>query len=1245
MTEPVPRVAGTAAFVSRLVAQRRPEPGLHTIDGTLLFADVSGFTRLAERLRRDGRVGAERLTEILNATFGELLEVAEGLGGDVLKFGGDALLLLFEGDGDDLRACRCAAALRRGLSALPVLEVPGGRVRLRMTQGVATGPVRLLVVGKDEREVVVGGTTVTRVLACEAAAERDQVVVDEALARRLPGPCLGPSLEVGSILRRAPGNATPRERIARAADDGQAYVPGWLRRIASQDSAHGEHRQVAIAFAGFSGADALLAAGGAGAVAELVTVARAAAGANGVTMVGSDVDRDGGRLMLVAGMPDSSEDDLHRLLLACRRIAASAPAELGVRIGVHRGSVFAATIGTPWRRTFTVMGDTVNVASRLMGSAEASQIVVSGEVAAWAGRDFTFQPLESRALKGRAGAVDRRALVDAAPGPPATAGTDLPLIGRQAELARLRRLVDVDGRAPAVVEVTGPPGVGKTRLVQSLAEDDERVTLVGLRPGDADASMRGARRLLTAVLDLPGDEAAVEAGLRALVEAHLPGRVAHLPLIGVALRLELPSTTESSEVDPRFAEGWIHALVAELLAATATGSRCVILDGGHRLDPASAALVRAIANRPPPGWALVLVSRAPSLDIERTASLELAAIDARSSIRLFEVAAGSDAPPRPVVAELCSRARGNPRVIVELAVAHGARRAQGARDGDLPDSLDALLRVRLDALAPTDRRLVAELAVLGPSIPVPLAVRVLGTGQDEIAAAAARLPGVLRQDGGRIEFEDGLVRRVAYEGLSFRRRAALHAAAAAELERLEPGASATLAHHLAEAGAHDTAWRRARAAAEEATSRFAHVEAAALLRLALDSGRRSDAGGRALAELESRLGASLFYLGDLAGAEAADARALRLTRDPGARAELLVELSRVRDAQGRIRAALAAVRRAEAVIPEVPGARRRARLRAHVHIARASRLYRLGKARAAERSGNAALTDALTGGDQVVLGMAYQILDMAKTDLGDRDVTLYRERAIAAFRRAGNLVRLAGVLNNVGVADLDEGRWSEALAQFEEVIELAEHTGDMISCAMAHENTAEIASDQGRLAVAEEHFEEALALFRGLGYAWGVGTVLSNLGRMRARAGDLDAAARLLEEATPWLERSSGPTYVAENLVFQAERLLLAGRPEAARRRAAMALDRLGPDPERRALARALRAQGMATRGPLRARRLGESVRVAREAGLPVEAAISLLALGRPDDLPAIEELFARVGVIRSVLPLWEPPAAGPPRA
>ena len=60
---------------------------------------------MSERLAQKGKVGAEEVTEVMNATFARLLEVAYALGGGLLKFGGDALLLFFTGEEHAARAC------------------------------------------------------------------------------------------------------------------------------------------------------------------------------------------------------------------------------------------------------------------------------------------------------------------------------------------------------------------------------------------------------------------------------------------------------------------------------------------------------------------------------------------------------------------------------------------------------------------------------------------------------------------------------------------------------------------------------------------------------------------------------------------------------------------------------------------------------------------------------------------------------------------------------------------------------------------------------------------------------------------------------------------------------------------------------------------------------------------------------------------------------------------------------------
>jgi class 3 adenylate cyclase len=85
-----------ASFVPWLVARRlleRPDPPSapegERFDAAALFADICGFTALAERPARTGPSGVEALSELLNGCFGELVAAHRG---DVVKFAGDALL-------------------------------------------------------------------------------------------------------------------------------------------------------------------------------------------------------------------------------------------------------------------------------------------------------------------------------------------------------------------------------------------------------------------------------------------------------------------------------------------------------------------------------------------------------------------------------------------------------------------------------------------------------------------------------------------------------------------------------------------------------------------------------------------------------------------------------------------------------------------------------------------------------------------------------------------------------------------------------------------------------------------------------------------------------------------------------------------------------------------------------------------------------------------------------------------------
>ncbi|MDQ1372831.1 MAG: hypothetical protein QOJ09_169, partial [Actinomycetota bacterium] len=376
-----------------------PSTTFRVVDGSLVFADVSGFTALSERLARNGRQGAEELTETVGRCFGDLLRVAYDAGGSLIKFGGDALLLLFDGEDHAARACVSALGMRATMAEVGRVTTTVGNVRLRMSVGVHSGALDLFRVGRSHRELIVTGPASTAIVDMEAAASANEIVVSPGTAALVDTAVIGAARGPGFLLRDRPPEAITRDVHGHITDDGAGVaesIPIALREQLLEGQVESEHRQVSVAFIHFDGVDGMLAARGAVAVAaaldQLVADVQEAADTHGVTFLATDVDRDGGKIILVAGAPRALGDDEDRML-RCVRSIADGRRMLPVRIGVNRGPVFVGEVGPSFRRTYTVMGDAVNLAARLMATATPGQVLATATVLDQASTDFQASAL------------------------------------------------------------------------------------------------------------------------------------------------------------------------------------------------------------------------------------------------------------------------------------------------------------------------------------------------------------------------------------------------------------------------------------------------------------------------------------------------------------------------------------------------------------------------------------------------------------------------------------------------------------------------------------------------------------------------------------------------------------------------------------------------------------------------------------------------------------------------------------
>ncbi|HET8970032.1 MAG TPA: adenylate/guanylate cyclase domain-containing protein, partial [Candidatus Nanopelagicales bacterium] len=413
-------------YVPQLLSGWQPthgDPRHMRVDGSLVFVDISGFTKLTERLARKGKVGAEEMSDLLSSTFSALLDVSRLEGADLLKWGGDAVLLLFRGGDHAVRACRAACDMRTTLRTVGRLTTTEGSVTLKMSVGVHSGSVDCYLVGDPDvhQELLVAGPGVSTTAVMEQTASAGQVLVSPQTAALLPAGSHREGPEEGTRLlhaRRLLGPAGIVDRRVSTVPRADAtvlagFIPPVLRRQLLATPGEPEHRTVAVAFVQFAGTDALTETAGVAAVAEALdhcvrTVQRATED-HGVTFFETDLDKDGGKIMLVAGAPRSNGHDEERMLRTARQIMDGMAGleemtghALPLRIGVNRGNVFAGRFGPDFRRTFSIKGDAVNLAARVMGKAAHGEILATAAVLDRSPTQFETEALAPFLVKGKA---------------------------------------------------------------------------------------------------------------------------------------------------------------------------------------------------------------------------------------------------------------------------------------------------------------------------------------------------------------------------------------------------------------------------------------------------------------------------------------------------------------------------------------------------------------------------------------------------------------------------------------------------------------------------------------------------------------------------------------------------------------------------------------------------------------------------------------------------------------------------
>ena len=546
----------------------------------------------------------------------------------------------------------------------------------------------------------------------------------------------------------------------------------------------------------------------------------------------------GDAVMAVWGAP-AAEGDAERAVRSGLDLVA-AVAELGqragvaglaARCGVVTGEV-AVTVGAGGEG---MAGDTVNTAARVQTAAGPGSVLVDGATKRLAERGVGFAGAGEHVLKGKSepqhlwratwvladvGGVQR---VD---------GLEAPLTGRDAELRTVKELFHAaaERRVPRLVLVSGPAGVGKSRLgwefrkyIDGLAEQVWWHRGRCLSYGDGVAFWALAemvRQRLSIAEEDPAEVAAgkLAEGLHRVVtdpgeRAYVRARLARL--LGVAVSEDAGSTLTREDL---FA-GW--RLFFERLAAE--GPVVLLVEDAHHADAGLLDFLDYLIDWVRDLPIFVLVFARPELGLARPgfgagrnrSTLTLDPLDAASMAILADALVPG--MPGPARAAITAQAQGIPLFAVEtvrslidrdiVQPVEGVYRLVGdVGELAVPDSLHALLAARLDALDPGVRRLVADAAVLGTTFTAEALLAISGNGEPTVRTALDELvrrevltvsADPLSPEKGSYGFAQQMLQQVAYDTLSRRDRKARHLRVADYLRAAFPGDGEEVAEVIA----------------------------------------------------------------------------------------------------------------------------------------------------------------------------------------------------------------------------------------------------------------------------------------------------------------------------------------------------------------------------------------------------------------------------------------------------------------
>lgn len=1158
----------------------------HT-SGAALFADISGFTPLTEALVQalGPQRGAEELTRWLNEIYDALLVEIESYRGSVIGFSGDAITCWFDDHNPNylrphpttstvLRATACALSIQRAMQRFAQVDISGaGIVSLAMKAVVTVGPARRFLIGDPtiQRVDALAGQTLYRLATGEHLAERGEVLLDQAAVSALADQVevlewredsgsrerFAVIQSLGVAVETAPWPSLEADALSEDLLRPWLLPPVYERLKSGMGEFLTELRPTVAMFLHFSGIDYDNDPKAQAKLSEYVEAVQRILARYDSYLFQLIIGDKGSNLYASFGAPHAHEDDATRAISAALELRDLQQMDFiqEVQIGISQGLTRTGACGGAYRRTYSAMGDEVNMAARLMQNAPVGQVLVNQNVRKATSDSFTWEELPPLLVKGKSQPVTVLRLI-------AREGRHgirlhepkyaLPMVGRAAELALVEQKLNLTLRGRGqIVGITAEAGMGKSRLMAEVIRLARERGMLGYG-GECQSYGTNISYLvwqniwqrffdLDPAWSLAEQVAALEWRLNEIDSALLP----RLPLLGAVLNLQIPDSELTGSFNAKLRKASLEALLVDCLRKRAQKSPLLlVLEDCHWLDPLSHDLLEAIGRATADLRVLIVLAyRPPQLDrllaprvnqlfhFTEISLTDLPAQDIEQLVafKLGQIYGEAATVSPALIEKIGQRAQGNPFYIEELLNYLRDRnidpqQPEALEHIDLPSSLYSLILSRIDQLTENQKTLLKVASVIGRLFRVAMLWGVYNQFGDQerlrkdldTLSALDLTPLDTPEPELAYLFKHILTQEVAYETLAFATRAMLHDQIGQYIETHYPDTLDQyvdlLAYHYERSENQPKKREYLLKAAEAAQDNYANAAAIMYYRQALhllpDEERVA---------VMVKLGQVFELVGDWEAAEEInrDAEALAAsTGDVRGQAQAQRAMGGLLRKQGKYPEAEAWLQRAYTSYEQLddkPGM-------SHV-LVDIGEIYRLqGK-----------YDDARTYYGNS-LNLAVQIMDprdrkAARADSikgagtvatwqGDYETArVLNEESLALRRELGDTPGVATLLNNLGIIARFQGDLASARGMNEESLALFRKMGDRWAVGQLLNNQACVASDQREYAEARLLLQESLDIRRQLGDKAGLALSLNTLADVVLDEGQSSEARPLLDES------------------------------------------------------------------------------------------------------------------------------------